>query len=175
MFRRNSLMAKPTRLSPGIGRGSPLPGVLSLPLAISVLPSEKLLELRHLLRVENLLNLFLRSLTNRSISPVGLLVELIETLTTFPQDPIEFSLLGLIQTQHLGESIHGSARALPGRLRAFRTSSGTRETRLHQKKGENASQHNTAGKDEQHQKCCLNTIGQGMDSSSGGSPRKSTT
>jgi hypothetical protein len=83
-----------------------------LSLAVSVLSSEKPLELPHLLRVENLLNLFLGSLTNRAIAPVRLLVELIETLTTFPQNPVELSLLRLIQAQHVRESIHGSARAV---------------------------------------------------------------
>ena len=85
--------ARNTAPSPGIGSWSPLSRVLSLPLAISILPGKELLELFHLLRIKDLSNLLLSSLANGSIAPIGLLVEFIEALTAFPQNLVELSSL----------------------------------------------------------------------------------
>ena len=134
--RRHRSHGKATGTSPGVvGLESSRSRVGSLSLAHPILPGQKLLELFHLDRIENLSNLLLSCLTDGSIAPVGLLVELIESLTTLPQNPGELVLLGLIQTQSIGESAHGPARLISGLLRALgKTSPRTRETRLHQKK-----------------------------------------
>ena len=64
-----------------------------MPLPASILSGKELLEPVHLLRIENLANLLLSCLTHGSIAPIDLLIELIETLTAFPQNPVEFSSL----------------------------------------------------------------------------------
>ena len=92
--KRESRPSKATGSSPVIlRRGSPLSGVLPLPLAVLILSGKELLELFHLLRIENLANLLLGCLPNGPIASIDLLVELIETLTAFPKNLVEFSSL----------------------------------------------------------------------------------